>query len=65
MYFWIFRGGFGEASLSKASPNEEKSINQLSKNGSTIDASSNEKGKSIEEMINNDGFEIVDIYEEE
>jgi hypothetical protein len=60
-----FGGGFGEASVSKASPNEEKSINQLSKNGSTIDAPSNEKGKSIEEMINNDGFEIVDIYEEE
>ena len=31
-----FRGGLGEASVSKASPNEEKSINQLSKNGSTI-----------------------------
>ena len=28
-----FRGGLGEASVSKASPNEEKSINQLSKNG--------------------------------
>ena len=42
MYFWIFRGGLGEASVSKASPNEEKSINQLSKNGSTID-----KGKKL------------------
>lgn len=37
MYFWIFRGGFGEASVSKASPKRKKSINQLSKNGSTID----------------------------
>ncbi|MEE0082937.1 MAG: hypothetical protein UE068_01830 [Paludibacteraceae bacterium] len=35
--FLDFRGGLGEASVSKASPNEEKSINQLPKNGSTID----------------------------
>ncbi len=33
MYFWIFRGGFGEASLSKASSKRKKNINQLSKNG--------------------------------
>jgi hypothetical protein len=33
MYFWIFRGGLGETSLSQTSSKGEKSINQLSKNG--------------------------------
>ena len=36
MYFWIFRGGLGEARFSQTSSKGEKSINQLSKIGSTI-----------------------------
>ena len=36
MYFGIFRGGLGEARLSQTSSKGKKSINQLSKKGSSI-----------------------------
>ena len=54
MYFWIFRGGLGEASVSKASPNEEKSINQLSKNG--------EHYTDIEKTINEYEGKFTHLY---
>ena len=52
--FLDFRGGFGEASVSKASPNEEKSINQLSKNG--------EHYTDIEKTINEYEGKFTHLY---